>query len=36
MELSYFAIIIGAILVYNVVLAKFVGFCGFVSVSWKV
>ena len=36
MELSYFAIIIGAILVNNVVLAQFLGICPFLGVSSKV
>ena len=36
MELSYFAIIIGAIFVNNVVLAQFLGICPFLSVSSKV
>ena len=36
MELSYFAIIIGAIFVNNVVLAQFVGICPFLGVSSKV
>ena len=36
MEISYFAIIIGAILVNNVVLAQFLGICPFLDVSSKV
>ena len=36
MELSYFAIIIGAIFVINVVLAQFLGICPFLGVSSKV
>ena len=36
MELSYFAIIIGAIFVNNVVLAQFLGICQFLGVSSKV
>ena len=36
MELSYFAIIIGAIFVNNVVLARFLGICPFLGVSSKV
>ncbi|MFI3278027.1 MAG: electron transport complex subunit RsxA [Rikenellaceae bacterium] len=36
MELSYFAIIIGAIFVNNVVLAQFLGICPFMGVSSKV
>ena len=36
MELSYFAIIIGAIFVNNVVLAQFLGICPFLGVSKKV
>ena len=36
MELSYFAIIIGAIFVNNVVLALFLGICPFLGVSSKV
>ena len=36
MELSYFAIIVGAILVNNVVLAQFLGICPFLGVSSKV
>ena len=36
MEISYFAIIIGAILVNNVVLALFLGICPFLGVSSKV
>ena len=36
MELSYFAIIIGAIFVNNVVLAQFLGICPFLCVSNKV
>ena len=36
MELSYFAIIIGAIFVNNVVLAHFLGICPFLGVSSKV
>ena len=36
MELSYFAIIIGAIFVNNVVLAQFLGICPFLGVSNKV
>ena len=36
MELSYFAIIIGAIFVNNVVLAPFLGICPFLGVSSKV
>ena len=36
MELSYFAIIIGAICVNNVVLAQFLGICPFLGVSSKV
>ena len=36
MELSYFAIIIGAIFVNNVVLAQFLGICPFLGVSSKV
>lgn len=36
MELSYFAIILGAILVNNVVLAQFLGICPFLGVSSKV
>ena len=36
MELSYFAIIIGAIFVYYVVLAQFLGICPFLGVSSKV
>ena len=35
-ELSYFAIIIGAIFVNNVVLAQFLGICPFLGVSSKV
>ena len=35
MELSYFAIIIGAIFVNNVVLAQFLGICPFLGVSKK-
>ena len=35
MELSYFAIIIGAIFVNNVVLAQFLGICPFLGVSRK-
>ena len=36
MELSYFAIITGAIFVNNVVLAQFLGICPFLGVSSKV
>ena len=36
MDISYFAIIIGAILVNNVVLAQFLGICPFLGVSSKV
>ena len=36
MELSYFAIIIGAIFVNNVVLVQFLGICPFLGVSSKV
>ena len=36
MELSYFAIIIGAIFVNNVVFAQFLGMCPFLGVSSKV
>ena len=36
MELSYFAIIIGAIFVNNVVLAQFLGICPFLGVSKKI
>ena len=36
MEFSYFAIIIGAIFVNNVVLAQFLGICPFLGVSSKV
>ena len=36
MELSYFAIIIGAIFVNNVVLAQFLGICPFLGVSSNV
>ena len=36
MEVSYFAIIIGAIFVNNVVFAQFLGICPFVGVSSKV
>ena len=36
MELSYFAIIIGAIFINNVVLAQFLGICPFLGVSSKV
>ena len=36
MELSYFAIIIGAIFVNNVVLSQFLGICPFLGVSSKV
>ena len=36
MELSYFAIIIGAIFVNNVVLTQFLGICPFLGVSSKV
>lgn len=36
MELSYFAIIIGAIFVNNVVFAQFLGICPFLGVSKKV
>ena len=36
MELSYFAFIIGAIFVNNVVLAQFLGICPFLGVSSKV
>ncbi|MFI3292659.1 MAG: electron transport complex subunit RsxA [Rikenellaceae bacterium] len=36
MELSYFAIIIGAIFVNNVILAQFLGICPFLGVSSKV
>ena len=36
MELSYFAIIMGAIFVNNVVLAQFLGICPFLGVSSKV
>ena len=36
MELSYFAIIIGAIFVNNVVLAQFLGICPFLGISSKV
>ena len=36
MEISYFAIIIGAIFVNNVVLAQFLGICPFLGVSKKV
>ena len=36
MELSYFASIIGAIFVHNVVLAQFLGICPFLGVSSKV
>ena len=35
MEISYFAIIIGAIFVNNVVLAQFLGICPFLGVSKK-
>ena len=35
MELSYFAIIVGAIFVNNVVLAQFLGICPFLGVSKK-
>lgn len=35
MELSYFAIIVGAIFVNNVVLAQFLGICPFLGVSRK-
>ena len=36
MEVSYFAIIIGAIFVNNIVLAQFLGICPFLGVSSKV
>ncbi|MBO7343822.1 MAG: electron transport complex subunit RsxA, partial [Alistipes sp.] len=36
MEISYFAIIIGAIFVNNVVFAQFLGICPFLGVSSKV
>ena len=36
MEITYFAIIIGAIFVNNVVLAQFLGICPFLGVSSKV
>ena len=36
MEISYFAIVVGAILVNNVVLAQFLGICPFLGVSSKV
>ena len=36
MELSYFAIIIGAIFVNNVVLAQFLGICPFLGVSKRI
>ena len=36
MEISYFAIILGAIFVNNVVLAQFLGICPFLGVSSKV
>lgn len=36
MELSYFAIVIGAVFVNNVVLAQFLGICPFLGVSKKV
>ena len=36
MDISYFAIIIGAIFVNNVVLAQFLGICPFLGVSSKV
>ncbi len=36
MELSYFAIIIGAIFVNNVILSQFLGICPFLGVSSKV
>ena len=36
MEVSYFAIIIGAIFVNNVVLAQFLGICQFLGVSSKI
>ena len=36
MELSYFAIIVGAIFVNNVVLSQFLGICPFLGVSSKV
>lgn len=36
MEVSYFAIIIGAIFVNNVVLAQFLGICPFLGVSSKI
>lgn len=36
MELSYFAIVIGAVFVNNVVLAQFLGICPFLGVSSKV
>ncbi len=36
MELSFFAIIIGAIFVNNVILAQFLGICPFLGVSSKV
>ena len=36
MEISYFALIIGAIFVNNVVLAQFLGICPFLGVSSKV
>ena len=35
MELSYFAIIIGAIFVNNVVLAQFLGICPFLACRRK-
>ncbi len=35
-EISYFAIIIGAIFVNNVVLSQFLGICPFFGVSSKV
>lgn len=35
-QISYFAIIIGAIFVNNVVLAQFLGICPFLGVSSKV
>ena len=36
MEVSYFAIIIGAIFVNNIVLSQFLGICPFLGVSSKV
>ena len=36
MEISYFAIIIGAVFVNNVVLAQFLGICPFLGVTTKV